>query len=368
MKIYKLFFLAFFFSILWDLYHPLYGKVFDIIGYILFFIALLFKILYKKKIKLNQYDLFWYIPIVFISVFSIPFYPLMSISILIGATISILIPIYFTDDILKNGNKYIKYFFYFLFLTQLIQTFFFFFLNYNIDFGGLIGFNNSRNEGGGFFRASGILAEGNAIVVTQSLLFILLNQIDNKNNKNFIIYLISITISFSLLGIALAILIFIIKQFSNLKKLKIYNILLLLSIIFIMFIFFSFLDYFNFVYEIFKYRLDPDSNDVSLYLRLFRSIDIPLYELLFPHIYNIENDALPGNAYFTGLYFWGIIYIYFLFRIFYYLKDNLITVLIFFSILLSYQMFSSLLFWLFMSVLFVYKKQNKNLIYDFKKV
>jgi len=359
----NLFYYGFFLSILWDLYHPVLGKVFDIVGYMFIFISILLRSIYSKNSFLqNPLDLFWKIPILLVSIYSAFFYPLISVSIIAGILCSIFLPIYFNAEF--NSSiiyTFVKKLFYFLFLTQIIQILIYFLFRYNIDFGGLIGFNNSRNEGGDFFRASGILAEANAMVVTQSILFIILNKI-KRNNLLFILYFISLIISFSMLGIGIAFLVFIYLQFQNIQKFKLKSIFIFLSVLFIILMIFNQLGYLQTVYDIYTFRLDSDSNDISLYLRLFRPIKIPAYELLIPHAYDIENEIVPSNAYYTGLFFWGIIFVYFISRIFIYFRKNYLLYLVFLSILLSYQMFSSLLFWIFVSFLISNKKNNLNYV------
>jgi hypothetical protein len=354
---------AFFLSILWDLYHPIYGKIFDIIGYIFIFCSLFVKsFISDVSYKFNTADLFWKIPILFISLYSSFFFPLISFSIVSGILCSFFLPIYFRDEF-KNYHFYniIKALFLFLFFTQLIQIFLYFSIGYNLDFGGLIGFNNSRNEGGDFFRASGILAEANAIVVTQSILFLMLNRI-KRNNLIMIIYFISLIISFSMLGIGIAFIFFILLQLQNLKFFKFTHIFSLLIVLTLLLLIFYKLGYLQIVYDIYKFRLDADSNDISLYLRLFRPTKIPLYELLFPHSYDIANEIVPSNAYYIGLYFWGLFFIYFIFRVLFYFNKNYILYLVFLSILLSYQMYSSLLFWIFISFLITYKTNDVNYV------
>ena len=353
----KLFYFGFFLSILWDLYHPILGKVFDILGYVFIIISILLRSIYSKQTFLqNPLDLFWKIPILLVSIYSSFFYPLISFSVIAGVLSSIFLPIYFNAELNSDSiYRFVKNLFFFLFCTQLIQIVIYFLFRYNIDFGGLIGFNNSRNEGGDFFRASGILAEANAIVVTQSILFIILNKIKN-NNKIFIIYFISLIISFSMLGIGIAFIVFIFLQLQNISKFKFRRIFIFLIILLILLIIFNQLGYLQTVYDIYTFRLDSDSNDVSLYLRLFRPLKIPAYELFIPHAYDIENEIVPSNAYYTGLFFWGFIFVYFIIRIFIYFRKNYLLYLVFLSMLLSYQMFSSLLFWIFVSFLISNKK------------
>ncbi len=357
----KAFYIGFFFSILWDLYHPIYGKIFDIIGYFFIVISLLIHFAtFKMIFTFNPIDLIWKIPIFFISIYSALYFPLLSFSVLAGLSCSILLPIYFKDEFNSiDIYSFVKFLFYFLFFTQLFQITLYFITGYNLDFGGLIGFNNSRNEGGDFFRASGILAEANAIVVTQSLLFIILHKI-KKNTNVLIVYLISLIISFSMLGIGIAFLVFLFLQIQNLKLLKFKHILIFIFVILFIIIIFNQLGYLKTVYDIYSFRLDSDSNDISLYLRLFRPIQIPGYELIIPHSYDIENEIVPSNAYYIGLYFWGLFFIILLVRILKYLDNNYLLYLVFLSILLSYQMYSSLLFWIFISFLISHKSKNLN--------
>jgi hypothetical protein len=356
----KAFYFAFFLSILWDLYHPFYGKVFDILGYLFILCSFCLKsIISNKSFKHNIVDLFWKIPILLISIYSLFFFPLISFSVVAGILCSVFLPIYFREEFNSSHiYTFVKYLFFFLFFTQVLQIILYFLTGYNLDFGGLIGFNNSRNEGGDFFRASGILAEANAIVVTQSILFIMLNKI-KRNTLIIIVYFISLIISFSMLGIGIAFVFFIVLQIQSIRNLKFRHIFTFLIVFILLLLIFNQLGYLQTVYDIYKFRLDTDSNDISLYLRLFRPTKIPTYELLIPHVYDIENEIVPSNAYYIGLYFWGIFFIFFIYRILFYFDKNYILYLVFLSILLSYQMYSSLLFWIFISFLISNKTNAK---------
>ena len=359
----KLFFIGCSCTLLFDLYHPVFGKIFDIFGFLFIFTALLFeKKLYINKIKLYKKNLIWGLPMLFVGFLSIFISPTSAIAIIFGLLILFIISYYFEDQIYKNAVNFLTLSQKILLITQLIQLVVWIFTGFSIDYGQFLGFNTSRNFDGTFFRASGILAEANGMTVTQSLLYIAILRY-RKKNIDTILFLLSIFITFSLQGALIGIITLFSFFFTNTSKEKLY--LKILVIFFIMIIFISSAyDYINIAIQAFSYRLEKFDEDQSLYYRLLKPITISPEKLIFPHFYDILSAAEygPGNAYFTGIYFFGIFLLFFLWEIlFKFSKNGFLSIIILLITLLSYQVYTTALFWIVISFVEVKNRHEKRL-------
>ena len=347
----KLFFIGCSCTLLFDLYHPVFGKIFDIFGYLFIFTALLFeKKFYINKIQLYKKNLIWGLPMIFVGFLSIFISPTSAIAIIFGLLILFIISYYFEEQIYKNAVKFLTLSQKFLLITQLIQLIVWIFTGFSIDYGEFIGFNTSRNFDGTFFRASGILAEANGMTVTQSLLFITLMKYRRKN-IDFLLFLVSIFITFSLQGALIGLITLFVFFFSNTTKEKLHLKIFVFFLLLIIFISSAF-QYISTAYELFMFRLDKFDDDQSLYYRLLKPITIPYSNLIYPHSYDILAAAEygPGNAYFTGLYFFGIFFFFFLWTsIRKFLGNGYLSVFILLITLLSYQVYTTALFWVMLS-------------------
>lgn len=360
----KLFFIGCSCTLLFDLYHPVFGKIFDIFGFLFIFTALLFeKKLYINKIKLYKKNLIWGLPMLFVGFLSIFISPTSAIAIIFGLLILFIISYYFEDQIYKNAVNFLTLSQKILLITQLIQLIVWIFTGFSIDYGQSLGFNTSRNFDGTFFRASGILAEANGMTVTQSLLYIAILRY-RKKNIDTILFLLSIFITFSLQGALIGIITLFSFFFTNTSKEKLY--LKILVIFFIMIIFISSAyDYINIAIQAFSYRLEKFDEDQSLYYRLLKPITISPEKLIFPHFYDILSAAEygPGNAYFTGIYFFGIFFLFFLWEIlFKFSKNGYLSIIILLITLLSYQVYTTALFWIVISFVEVKNRHEKRIL------
>lgn len=347
----KLFFIGCSCTLLFDLYHPIFGKIFDIFGFLFIFTALLFeKKLYINKIQLYKKNLIWGLPMIFVGFLSIFISPTSAIAIIFGLLILFIISYYFEDQIYKNAVNFLTLSQKILLITQLIQLVVWIFTGFSIDYGEFLGFNTSRNFDGTFFRASGILAEANGMTVTQSLLFITLMKYRRKN-IDMLLFLVSIFITFSLQGALIGLITLFVFFISNTTKEKLYLKIFVFFLLLIIFISSAF-QYISTAYALFMFRLDKFDNDQSLYYRLLKPITIPFLNLLQPHFYDIVDAAEfgPSNAYFTGLYFFGIFFFFFLWSsIRKFLGNGYLSVLILLITLLSYQVYTTALFWVMLS-------------------
>ena len=360
----KLFFIGCSCTLLFDLYHPVFGKIFDILGFLFIFTALLFENkLYVSKIQLYTRNLIWGIPMIIVGLFSIFISPTSAIAIIFGLLILFIVPYYFENQIYQNAVKFLTLSQRILLITQLIQLIIWVFTGFSIDYGQLLGFNTSRNFDGTFFRASGILAEANGMTVTQSLLYITLLKY-RRNNIDMLLFLLSIFITFSLQGALIGLITLFAFFFSNTSKEKLYLKISVFIFLFIIFISSAF-EYISTAYELFMFRLDKFDDDQSLYYRLLKPITIPFLNLLHPHFYDIVDAAEfgPSNAYFTGLYFFGIFFFFFLWSsIKKFLGNGYLPIFILLITLLSYQVYTTALFWIMLTFAEVKDRHQKRII------
>lgn len=348
---------------LFDLYHPTFGKIFDIIGFIFIFLAIISnRNIYSKKLLLYKRNIFWLVPLFIVGFLSIFVSPATSASIILGFIILSIVPCYFESELNQNAIKFLTISQRLLFITQLIQLFIWIFTGSSIDFGGSLGFNTSRNFDGSFFRASGILAEANGMTVTQSLIFITLLKFRNKNADK-LIFICSLLITFSLQGALIALITIFNFLFTNSSKEK--SIIKFIFLLFItLLLISSAYDYIYIAYNAFSYRIEQFDQDQSLYYRILKPITIPYINLLIPHYFDILSAAEvgPGNAYFTGIYFFGIFFILFIFELIRkFTKVGLLPIIILLITLLSYQIYTTALFWVLLSIIDTKNKIDKKL-------
>lgn len=363
-----LLFLGIFSTIFFDLYHPVYGKIFDIIGYSLIIISLIISgRIFKRKFSISTNTVLWVVPIVFMGFISIYFAPLTAMSIIVGVIISITCSQYFYNELFTYAPNFLSFCQKFLLFTQIVQIGTWVITGNNLDYGELVGFSSSRNFGADFFRASGILAEANGMAVTQSLLFLSLINF-RKKTSDIIIFLVSIFITFSMQGS----LIFLITAFSfffTYKSRKEFIIKTIFSLIILFIIFFLSFEYIGYVYNIFAFRLSQLDDDPSLNARLLRPITIPFYEFISPHPYDIYEAVNygPSNSYFNGFYFFGLFFILLLYDLIKkYSKTGYLSIVILLVTLLSYQLYSTALFWISICFLLVkYKNIQKTINENF---
>jgi hypothetical protein len=347
----KLFLIGCSCTLLFDLYHPVLGKIFDIFGFLFIFIALAFnKNFYTIKLQLYKENLIWGLPMLMVGLLSIFISPISAIAIILGLLILLTISFYFENEIVNKAVIFLTISQKILLLTQLLQLIVWSFTGYSIDYGEFLGFNTSRNFDGAFFRASGILAEANGMTVTQSLLYITLLKYRRKN-IDMLLFLISIFITFSLQGALIGLITLFAFFFTNTSKEKLFLKILVFLFLIIIFLSSTF-EYISTAYQLFLFRLDKFDNDQSLYYRLLKPITIPFFNLLHPHFYDILEavEYGPGNAYFTGLYFFGIFFFFFLWssiRKFY--GNGYLPIIILLITLLSYQVYTTALFWVMLS-------------------
>jgi hypothetical protein len=347
----KLFLIGCSCTVLFDLYHPNLGKIFDILAFLFIFTALFFNNkLYLYKLQLFKENLIWSLPMVIVGLLSIFISPVSAIAITLGLLILLVISYYFEDEIYNNAVTFLTISQKILLITQLIQLIIWVFTGFNLDYGEFLGFNPSRNFDGIFFRASGILAEANGMTVTQSLLYITLLKFRRKN-VDMLLFLVSIFITFSLQGAFICLVTLLVFFFSNTTKDKIYFkiFVFLLSLLIFMS---SAYEYVTKAYQLFLFRLDKFDDDQSLYYRLLKPITIPFANLLHPHFYDILTAVKygPGNAYFTGLYFFGVFFFFFLgSSIRKFLGNGFLAPLILLLTLFSYQVYTTALFWLMLT-------------------
>jgi hypothetical protein len=350
-----LFFSGIFSTILFDLYHPIYGKIFDIIGYGLILLSLILsRRIFIQKFTISYTTVLWVIPILAMGFISIYFAPLTAMSIIAGIFISITCSKYFYEELLIYGPSLLSFCQKFLFLTQIVQIVTWIITGNNLDFGELIGFSTSRNFGSEFFRASGILAEANGMAVTQSLLFLSLINF-RKKTSDIIIFLISVFITFSLQG-SVIFLISALSFFFTYKSKKEFVLKALISVVIIFLILFLSIEYIGYVYNIFAFRLSQLDEDPSLNARLLRPITMHFYEFISPHPYDIYEAVNygPSNSYFNGFYFFGFFFILLLFDLLKkYYKAGFLSIIILLVTLLSYQLYSTALFWVSICFLLV---------------
>jgi hypothetical protein len=300
---------------------------------------------------------------IIVGLFSIFISPTSAIAIIFGLLILFIVSYFFENQIYQNAVKFLTLSQRILLITQLIQLIIWVFTGFSIDYGQFLGFNTSRNFDGTFFRASGILAEANGMTVTQSLIYIAILKY-RKKNIDTVLFLLSIFITFSLQGVLIGIITLFSFFFTNTSKEKIY--LKILVILFLMIIFVtSAYDYINIAIQAFSYRLEKFDEDQSLYYRLLKPITISPEKLFFPHFYDILAAAEfgPGNAYFTGIYFFGIFFLFFLWEIVNkFSKNGFLSIIILLITLLSYQVYTTALFWIVISFVEVKNRHEKRLI------
>ena len=119
----KLFFIGCSCTLLFDLYHPFFGKIFDIFGFLFIFTALLFeKKVYISKIQLYKQNLIWGLPMIFVGFLSIFISPTSAIAIILGLLILFIISYYFEDQIYNNAIKFLTLSQKFLLITQLAES------------------------------------------------------------------------------------------------------------------------------------------------------------------------------------------------------------------------------------------------------
>lgn len=361
----KLLFIGFSCTVLFDLYHPVFGKIFDVFAYILILFAILLnKNLYQQKLLLNKKNLIWLFPMLIVGFFSIFFSPLTAFAIILGLLILLIVTFFFEKQIYFNAIRFLTISQKILLLTQIIQLVIWILTGISIDYGEFLGFNTSRNFDGIFFRASGILAEANGMTVTQSLLFITLLKY-RKKNIDLVIFLISIFITFSLQGALIGIIALFFFFFSNSSKEKLYLKIFVFISILILFISSAY-EYISKAYEVFLFRIDQFDDDQSLYYRILKPITLPITSLFSPHFYDIVEAAEygPSNAYFTGLYFFGIFFLLFLWNIIKkFINNGFLSVLILLITLLSYQIYTTALFWVMLSFAEVKDRHENRLKY-----
>ena len=361
----KLLLIGFSCTVLFDLYHPVFGKIFDVLAYLFIIFAILFnKNLYQQKLFLYKKNIIWILPMLIVGFLSIIISPLTAFAIIFGLLILLIVTFYFEEQIYFNAIKFLTISQKILLLTQIIQLLIWILTGVSIDYGEFLGFNTSRNFDGIFFRASGILAEANGMTVTQSLLFITLLKY-RKNNIDLVIFLISIFITFSLQGALIGIITLFFFFFSNSSKEKLYLKIFVFISLLILFISSAY-EYISKAYEVFLFRIDQFDDDQSLYYRILKPITLPITSLLRPHFYDIVEAAEygPSNAYFTGLYFFGIFFLIFLWNtIKKFLNNGLLSVLILLITLLSYQVYTTALFWAMISFAEVKDRHENRLKY-----
>lgn len=324
--------LAFFLFLLWDIYHLKYGKVFDIAGIIVVFFIFILNLKNKLKLKINKCNLLIFmVPFIIIGLL---FENLQdSIVILLGfATVTIFSTL--QDKPVKV--KILEAAIYFLIITQIIQFVYFYTFGVNLIFYPTSIFAEPRNfDGSNFFRASGIMAEANALVTTLMLLILgILNAEGHIKKTLFFPIIFSLIISKSFFGWLLIPFIMYAANCFSLSQ------ILSVSISSI-FIFIYYIDM-----SIFIYRIENFTDDPSFQARLgLNSISSSFVNLLIPEGFSSSSTSkIAANGFMyllNGMGIFAFVFIFFMYK----LLNCHRAFLVFILTLMSYQVFTMQLFW-----------------------
>jgi len=319
---------------LWDVYHLVYGKIFDIISFGLICLYLIF----SKKLSLDLNDNF-VIAFFFISIVAIFIDPMAQMGVLIG-----IITYIFFRSLKINLSSIVFLVLILLFFLQLVDLMYYFLFDHALSFYSE-GFMAKRNyDGSNFFRPTGVFAEANALSVSVIMLYGMIS----KNFKNYklitIIVLLSLGISLSLFGFFSAIVIALLFAFENHSFKK--SLLLLLTLMILILEIIISLGFLPIILE----RLTNFQEDPSFIARLGLNIEYSL-DVLIPKGFATDPavmDRHAANGFLSLFYATGIflpLFIYFYFKS----ACDLRRKVLYFLILLSNPLFTTALFWAFLA-------------------
>ncbi|MEY8216046.1 MAG: hypothetical protein RPR97_16370 [Colwellia sp.] len=323
---------SFFLFLLWDIYHIQYGKVFDIAGILIVLFTFVMNLKGLMRIENNKY---------YLLVFMLPFVLLgfmyesyqESLVILIGF-ITVLVFSNIPDELLKL--KLLKFAVCFLILAQIIQFIYFYNSGINLVFYPTSIFSEPRNfDGVDFFRASGVMAEANALVTTLMLLVVgILNIKGQVDKKLSVLIIFSLVISKSFFGWLL--IPFFMYASNCFSYRQVFGVGLAAILVFVLYIDVS----------VFIYRIENFSDDPSFQARLgIDTIQNSFFYLLVPGGFSSADTskiAVNGFIYlFNAMGMFALIFIFLMYR----LLNCKRAFLIFMLTLLSYQFFTMQLFW-----------------------
>lgn len=313
----------------WDVYSIFFGKVFDIIGVAILIFS---TVLFVEKLYVTYWELLF---VGFILIFAIIGFFLggvtASIAVVMGCfTFTICRGLRFRRNVKYNILLFLLMF---IIVCQFFQFFYFKIFNTSIIFYPLEWFNPPRNYDGLFFRASGFMAEGNALASTVILIF--LGIVSNRKPTIALVILVcfSLLISKSVFGIIMVPIILLLSGTFSMRQ------LLLVAILFVPLVIYKF------DFSIVVNRLENFGNDPSFNARLgLESIPKHYWNLLIPNGFSTEpDDVIAVNGWVFLLDALGV----FIIPLILITKKilNIRTLLLLLFLFVSYQMLTMQIFW-----------------------